>query len=525
MRRRFTLILIGLFWTTTANSWPLPEAELSLAAMNGNFSTVERLIKEGFDVNTSQGDGTTALHWAASRNDLRMTLLLLEAGAEVKAQTRLGRITPLFMAAQSGNAEIIQALLESGADSASASGIGTTPLMLAAASGSAESIDALVNAGSDVNARDANQGQTALMFAAARGRAEVINVLAKSGANLDAKSNVMTQARDPKGSSSDKNKGSKVLALGGMSALHFAAREGHLDALRELVEAGADVNSQTASDKMSTLTLAIINGQFDMAKYLLEKGADPSTASIEGTTALFAALDTRWAARGWYPTPKLNNEDMGYLELMKMLVHHGANINARMNGRMWMRIVGPSGGPTYEGDTSFMRAAQANDVEAMRFLLSNGANPSITTSTGVNALMLAAGWGDKPSEGRRINPEARLASVRFLVEEAGLDVNSTDEDGFTPMHGAALVGDKEVILYLVANGADVATRANVFASQYSLNGNEKAPGAGETIADVANGPLEKTLIFTDVIDLLVEFGSDFSNNCRAALCINKPRGN
>ena len=196
-----------------------------------------------------------------------------------------------------------------------------------------------------------------------------------------------------------------------------------------------------------------------------------------------------------------------------------------MNGRMWMRIVGPSGGPTYEGDTSFMRAAQANDVEAMRFLLSNGANPSITTSTGVNALMLAAGWGDKPSEGRRINPEARLASVRFLVEEAGLDVNSTDEDGFTPMHGAALVGDKEVILYLVANGADVATRANVFASQYSLNGNEKAPGAGETIADVANGPLEKTLIFTDVIDLLVEFGSDFSNNCRAALCINKPRGN
>jgi ankyrin repeat protein len=527
---RFGYILVGLLLVTTV-AWSAPaDARLSLAAMEGDIETVRALIDQGADVNAPQGDGTSALHWAASRNDLAMTELLLEAGADVSARTRLGEMTPLFMAARSGNASIIEALAEAHADATSASTIGTTALMLAAGSGSADAVRALLNAGASVNAKDTNQGQTALMFAAASGREDVIRVLAENGADLDAASIVPTRRKPPSradGNTAAPRRGRggppKPLALGGLTAMHFAAREGHLDAVRSLVESGADLNVRTASDAMSTLTLAIVNGRLEMAKYLLEQGADPNQSSTEGATALFATVDIRWAPRGWYPSPKLDNEEVDYLDLMKMLVDHGADIDARMKGRMWMRIVGPGGGTAYDGDTAFLRAAEANDVEAMRFLLSHGANPSITTSMGVNALLLASGWGDQPSQGRHVAPEARLAAVRFLVEEAGLDVKSTDKDGFTPLHGAALVGDKDVITYFVARGGDVATRASVSASAYSLNGNKAKPGTGETVADIANGPLEKTLVFPEVIDLLVSLGSDFSDNCRAALCINKPR--
>jgi ankyrin repeat protein len=530
IKGRLASVVVGLLLVTTV-AWSAPaDARLSLAAMEGDIEAVRTLIDQGVDVNAPQGDGTSALHWAASRNDLEMTQLLLEAGADVGARTRLGDMTPLFMAARSGNASIIEALAEANADATSASTIGTTALMLAAGAGSPDAVRALLNAGASVNAKDLNQGQTALMFAAASGREDVIRVLAENGAELDVASLVPTRrkpAARAAGNTAAPRRGRggppKPLALGGLTAMHFAAREGHLDAVRALVEAGADVNVSTASDAMSTLTLAIVNGRLEMAKYLLEQGADPNPPSTEGATALFATVDIKWAPRGWYPSPRVDNEEVDYLELMQLLVDHGADVDARMKGRMWMRIVGPGGGSAFDGDTAFLRAAQANDVDAMRFLLSQGANPSITTAMGVNALLLAAGWGDQPSEGRHVAPEARLAAVRFLVEEAGLGVNSTDKDGFTPLHGAALVGDRDVIMYFVARGGDVATRANVSASAYSLNGNAAKPGTGETVADVANGPLEKTLVFPEVIDLLMALGSEFSDNCRAALCINKPR--
>ena len=469
-----------------------------------------------------------------------MTKLLLQAKADVSAKTRLNEMTPLFMAARSGNAAIVDALLKAGSDAKSASTVGTTPLMLAAASGNVESVQLLLKTGADPNAKDTYQGQTALMFAAASGRTDVIRVLASNKADANARSLVPTRlargaranftpvvngqpapvagaGRGGRGGAAD-----KPLALGGMTAMQFAAREGHMEAVRALVESGADVNVPTASDQMSTLTLAIANGRYDIAKYLVEHGADPKPASTEEATALFTTLDVKWAPRGWYPAPVIDNEDVDYMSLMRVLLDKGADVNARMNGRMWMRIVGPGGGPVYTGETAFLRAAQANDLDAMTFLLSRGANPSMTTNRGINALMLASGTGHRPSEGN-VKADSRLAAVRYLVEELGADVNSKDNDGFTPLHGAASVGDRDVIMYLFARGADVKARANVFAERNAANARAVKPGSGETIADMANGPGEKTLVYSDIVDLLVGLGSEFSDNCRSALCINKPR--
>jgi ankyrin repeat protein len=512
------------------------DTRLPDAAMEGDMATVQQLLTEGVSVDAAQGDGMTALHWAASREDLSMTALLLKSKANVNARTRINGVTPLFMAARKGNAAIIEALLNAGADIQSRSTVGTTPLMMTAASGNADAVRVLLNAGADPDAKDLNQGETALMFAAASGRTDVIRVLAQRGANLNVRSLVPTRlprearpgnpaAVNAQATQQAASRGApppeRPLALGGMTAMHFAVREGYIDTVRSLVESGADVNVPTTSDQSTILLVAITNGRYDIAKYLLEHGADPKPSNTEQATALFTTLDVKWAPHGWYPAPSLDNESTDYLELMKLLLDKGADVDARMSGRM-TRIVGPAGGTVYNGETPFIRAAQANDVEAMKLLLARGANPTIPNNKGVTALMFAAGTGLRPSEGHA-KPDSRLASVRFLVEEVTADVNAKDNDGFTPLHGAASVGDKEVIQYLVARGADVKARSNIFAERNVANAPPPKPGAGETVADMANGPGEKTLIYPDAVDMLIRLGSEFSDNCRSALCVNKSR--
>src|SRR5579863_10670563 len=84
------------------------DTRLADAAMHGDKLAVRSLLKQKVDVNTPQGDGATALHWAAFQDDLEMAQLLLDAGADVKAATREGAITPLFMACTNGSAQMIE---------------------------------------------------------------------------------------------------------------------------------------------------------------------------------------------------------------------------------------------------------------------------------------------------------------------------------------------------------------------------------------------------------------------------------
>ena len=74
------------------------------AAMNGDRDAVRALLKDGADVNAAQGDGMTALHWAAQKGDVELAQMLLYAGANVKATTRLGGYTPLLIASKNGDA-------------------------------------------------------------------------------------------------------------------------------------------------------------------------------------------------------------------------------------------------------------------------------------------------------------------------------------------------------------------------------------------------------------------------------------
>src|ERR1700753_1419062 len=112
-----------------------PSAPVADAAMAGNRDAVRTLLKQAADVNAAQGDGMTALHWAAMKDDADLVQTLLFAGANPRATTRIGAYTPLVLAAKSGSGSVIAPLLKSGADANSATANGTTVLMLAAASG------------------------------------------------------------------------------------------------------------------------------------------------------------------------------------------------------------------------------------------------------------------------------------------------------------------------------------------------------------------------------------------------------
>jgi ankyrin repeat protein len=159
--------------------------------MDGNKELLRSLIKQAADVNSSQGDGMTALHWAAEHGDSAMTAVLLEAKANVRAVTRIGDYTPLHIAAKTGNAAVVEALLEAGSDAKALTGTGATALHFAAASGSAAAVSALIARGADVNAREPEWGQTPLVFAAAKDRADAIRVLLKAGADPNLHTSVM----------------------------------------------------------------------------------------------------------------------------------------------------------------------------------------------------------------------------------------------------------------------------------------------------------------------------------------------
>ena len=537
----------------------LAQSSIADAAMQNDAATVRALLKKGLDVNEAQGDGTTALHWAAMKGNAEIAQMLIYAGANLRATTRLGGYTPLYLAAKGGHSAVVAALLAAGADPKAATTNGTTPLMIAAAAGDTRTITSLVENGSDLNAKDTAKGETALMFAAAFNRADAVKLLLARGADHTATTKIVdlfaltapeeeAMVRGTGGNSTRPQPPARVdiagatrgyryneliSSQGGMTALQFAARQGFTDVVKALVEGGADINQLNAGDKSSPLLIAIINGHFDLAKYMIEKGADPTRSAFNGVTPLFAVLNIQWAPKSLYPSPKAyQQQTTSYLELMTLLLDKGADVNARLQRKVWYQAFNSDfAGVDESGATPFWRAAYANDVAAMKLLVSRGADPNIPTmkpagrpftgegirqiqdtsgvppipygGPGVSPLHAATGVGygeGFAANSHRYAPTGFLPAIKYLVEELGADVNAVDHEGNTPVHLCASRGDNDCITFLVSKGADV-TRVN---------------REGNTTVDMANGPVQRTQPYPETIKLLEGLGA--KNNHRCVTC-------
>src|SRR5205814_1856654 len=173
---------------------------------------------------------------------------------------------------------------------------------------------------------------------------------------------------------------------GGMTALLHAARQGHLEAARALLDGGAPIDQAGSGDMSSPLLLAVINGEFDLAMFLIERGANPNLAAAgNGATPLWAAVNTQWQPRTRYPQPQeMEQQKTTYLDVMKALLDKGANVDARMRTHPWYLVYSGCGNRNCgladtAGSTAFWRAAYATDVEAMKLLAAYGADPNIPT--------------------------------------------------------------------------------------------------------------------------------------------------
>ena len=491
------------------------------AAMQGDRDSIRTLLQQKADVNAAQGDGMTALHWAAFKDDVEMAQMLLKAGANVKAATRIGALTPLIMACTNGSPAMISVLLAAGADANAANEInGATPLMTAAQAGNPDALKVLLDHGAAANAKETANNETALMFAAAADRAAVIKVLAEHGADLKATTKVISLSGRPlyddngnlippkavAPSAVPTGNSAAATVMGGMTALLFAARDGQLNAVRALIDAGADVNEVSAGDKTSPIVMAITNTHYEVGKYLLDHGADPNIANNDGLEALYATIDTQYAPTSWAPVAITAQEKVTYLDLMRQLLDHRANPNARLGRKLWYR-------PTShdrawinpQGATPFWRAAASTDVEAMRLLVEHGADPKIGSAQGDTPLMVAAGvgWARGNFSKNSTAPDSWMAALKYCLA-LGLDINAQDVQGYTALHGAAFRADNEMIKFLADHGAKLDVR------------NKR----GLAVTDMASGKVmingDLPIAEAETVALLVKLGAPAPGVCGEA---------
>ena len=226
--------LVGVVCVAMALWAGVPDSPVADAAMRGDTDAVRALLREGADVNAAHGDGMTALHWAARRGGVVRAEILLYAGANVAAVTRLGDYTPLHLASKAGHAGVIVTLLEAGSDANAATSTGAVqPIHFAAVSGSVDAIAALLDHGADVNATESQWRQTPLMFAAASNRAPAVKVLLERGADPMVTARVIDIAAREALDRADQRRRSQLMA-----ALR-AASEGTARAERGQGERGA----------------------------------------------------------------------------------------------------------------------------------------------------------------------------------------------------------------------------------------------------------------------------------------------
>ena len=420
------------------------------AVKAGNRDAVHKILSTPAGksaVNAAEADGTTPLHWATRADDLETARLLLAAGANANAANRYS-VTPLSLAAGNANGEMVEVLLKGGADAKAVIKEGETVLMAAARTGNPKAVRLLIEGGAAVNAREDRLGETALMWAVAENHPEAAKLLIAHGADVNALTNDLKYTKDRFGLEGVLT----ILPHGHWTPLLYAARQGSLDAAKVLVDDGADKNARDP-DLSTPAIIATINGHYDVAAMLVERGADPNLPDTSGMAVLYAAVDMNTPAEIYGRPNRKSTSTISALDLMKILLTHGANVNVQLRTATVQRAHTPGDGLLGAGATPLMRAARTGDAAAIRILLEHGADPAMTTNNHTTALMFAAGNGRGTGVFQKdIGTERDMFNAVQVLVERSVDVNAANDNGQTAMHFAAQVSD-DIVRYLAAHGA------------------------------------------------------------------------
>ena len=461
MRRAIAVLVIALLPTYAAAGTRGPS--LIEAVKAGDRAAIRALLRSGADVNAAEADGTTAMHWAAHNGDLQTLDALILEKAGVNTKNRYG-VAPLWLASTNGHADVVGALLRAGADpQTTRAESGETPLMAAAMAGHVPVIQRLLAVGADPKVVDHVRQQTALMWAAAERHKEAVRVLVEAGADLEARSNI------------------------GMTPLMFAIRSGDIDTTMTLLDLGADPRA-TASDGTTTLVLAILNAHWELAAKLLDHGADPNGSDPRGRPLHVLALARRANNRGLSPViPRRPTGNIDSIDLAKALLARGANVNDRID---WKDLyytpthlaISPTRVTTFVGGTPLYLAAKNCDLELMKLLVANGADPNIGTVQQITPLLAAAGVGHVIGESAGTAEEA-FETVKLLWS-LGSDLDGAADFGTGPgaptgtgwsgagvLHGAVIRDAVELSTWLIAQGVPL----------------DRKTGTGKTPLDLARG--------------------------------------
>ena len=457
------------------------DSPLVAAAKDDDLQTVRSLIAKRVNVNEIARDGSTALLWATYHSDLEMARALIAAGAGVNTSNHYA-VTPLLQASRSGDAPLIAALLKAGADPAVPRPDSETPLMAASRAGRVDAVRLLLDTSADVNAADTYQQETALMWAAAEGHLDVVTALLATGAdpNRQAHINILEDrkhADHPTGGFTAlmfavrNGHGAVAKALAksganlnltngdGATATMIAITNDRLDLANTLLEVGADpkdgslffaVDMHDATTDMrahdgSRLRATHPNKltALDLVKILLDRGADPNKPYVGQLHSSTLCCGAEINSSPFYRAATASD-----VEVLKLMLAHGAQIewspaevkkkkdDAAGAGRgmnanvgktpIMMAMAGGRGasfaaGPGFErlGPPPYREASNREPIEALKVLLTAGADPNVKAPDGSTPLHQAVKL-------------RQVAIIRAMVG-AGAKLDAVNKDNLTPL--------------------------------------------------------------------------------------------
>ncbi len=447
------------------------------------------------DINATQPDGMSALFWAVYYEEANMVSLLLDAGADANVQNRYG-LTPLIQSAIAGNGEIISMLLDAGADANARTLQGDTALMNAAKAGTVQGVRALIDAGADVEARDGYTFQTPLMWAAAFNQAEIVRILAENGADVNALSAELLFSGIVQGGVQGD------FPNGGLTALHHAARDNGVETVAVLLELGADPNILDPQG-ISPLRFAATNENLDVAKILIEGGADLNDGAFVDISHIpYKRFAFEHAATNY-------DNQTTVEELVALMIEMGVDVDSMPESAIPLFSTGFVGDPGTSGQTALFNAAIGDRLEDVEMLLANGASPNTLSAQGSSPLAAVlnvyVGYRTpNANNGDIITYEPTLEEKMPIIDAlfaSGADINVSGENG-SILHGAASLGNDEVVELLLEKGVDLSIKDS--SNRTALDVASGVPPVGGEKPMFPGGAIPETPIYESTMAILTE---------------------